>query len=503
MTRRIAIIGAGPGGICMGIKLREAGFDDFTIFERAPGVGGVWYHNTYPGAACDVQSALYSFSFELKRDWSRPYATQPEIRAYFEHCVEAYGLAPHIRLNTRVSAAHWDDERSEWRVITEPGVTDHLDTGGAARHAEEHLFDVVIGAVGMFNELHVPDIAGLDEFRGTRFHSARWDHSHDLSGERVAVVGSAASAVQFVPEIAPGVERLHVFQRTPNWVLPKLDTPYTDDELERFRTDPDAIVEERALVWDRLDGFITFSNPRAVRKAQEWGELNLAVVEDAALRRELTPDFPHGCKRPLVSNEWFPTFNRPNVELVTRPIERVTADAIVTVDGATRAVDTIVLATGFDTTKYLSVVDVTGRDDRRLADAWSDGARAYLGLTTAGFPNLFMLYGPNTNNGSILFMIECQVGYVLRHLHRMDTHGLASIDVRVDVMDEYNHALQDDLDAVEVWNAGCNGYYRGPTGRIVTQWPHTMTEYQGRTDRADFDAYDSRAARNTRRQTAR
>ena len=494
MTRRIGIIGAGPGGICMGIKLLEAGFDDFTIFERAPGVGGVWFHNTYPGAACDVPSALYSFSFELKRDWSRPYATQPEIRAYFEHCVEKYGLAPHIQLSTGVVGAHWDDERAQWNVDAS-----HVVTG----LRETHTFDVVVGAVGMFNQLHVPAIPGLDEFRGAMFHSAQWDHSHELRGERIAVVGSAASAVQFVPEIAPRVGRLHVFQRTPNWILPKLDTPYTEEELTRFRTDPDAIVEERALVWDRLEGFITFSDPRAVRKAQEWGELNLAVVDDTALRRELTPDFPHGCKRPLVSNDWYPTFNRPNVELVTQPIECVTEDAIVTVDGTTRPVDAIVLATGFDTTKYLSVVEVTGRENCRLDDSWSEGAHAYLGLTTSGFPNLFMLYGPNTNNGSILFMLECQVGYVLRQLRNMDDNGLEWIDVRADVMDDYNRALQQDLDSVEVWNASCNGYYRGPTGRIVTQWPHTMTEYQARTMRADFDAYDSRTARNARRQTER
>lgn len=494
MTRRIGIIGGGPGGICMGIKLLEAGFDDFTILERAPGVGGTWFHNTYPGAACDVQSALYSFSFELKRDWSKPYGTQPEIRAYFEHCVEKYGLAPHIRLNTNVLSAAWDDERAQWRV-----VTDDVATGAT----EALVFDVLVGAVGMFNALHFPEIAGLDEFRGTTFHAGSWDHTHDLTGERVAVIGSAASAVQFVPEIAPVVEQLHVFQRTPNWVMPKLDTPYTVEELERFRADESAILAERAVVLERLDSFITFSNPHIVRASQDYAESNIAVVDDPELRRVLTPDFPLGCKRPLVSNDWYPVFNRPNVELVTAPIERLIADAIVTADGVSRPIETVVLATGFDTTKYLSIVDVAGRDGVRLTDAWSDGAHAYLGVTTSGFPNLFMLYGPNTNNGSILFMIECQVAYVLRHLADMEKRGLESIDLRPDVLHEYNRVLQDDLDAVDVWNASCNGYYRGPTGRIVTQWPHSMTEYEARTTRADFDAYDSRAARNARRQTTR
>jgi len=494
VTRRIGIIGAGPGGICMGIKLLEAGFDDFVIFERAPSVGGVWFHNTYPGAACDVQSALYSFSFEIKNDWSRPYGTQPEIRAYFEHCVESYGLAPHIRLGTEVTGSRWDDDRAHWNVETED-----VETGAG----ETHAFDVLVGAVGMFNELCFPAITGLDDFRGTVFHSAQWNHAHDLAGERVAVVGSAASAVQFVPEIAPAVEQLFVYQRTPNWVMPKLDTPYTAEELERFRTDPNAMAEERALVQARLDSFITFSNPEVVAASQAWAESNIAVVEDPAVRAALTPDFPLGCKRPLVSNDWYPTFNRPNVELVTQPIERVTETGVATVDGTVRTVDTIILATGFDATKYLSAVDVVGRNGVRLDEAWSDGATAYLGITTAGFPNLFMLYGPNTNNGSILFMIECQVAYVVRHVREMEKRDLECVDVRADVMDAYNRALQADLDAVDVWQAGCNGYYRAASGRIVTQWPHTMAEYAARTARADFDAYDSRAARSARRQTTR
>ena len=477
----IGIIGAGPGGICMGVKLLEAGLDTFTIFERAPSVGGTWFHNTYPGAACDVPSALYSYSFEIKRDWSRPYATQPEIRAYFEHCVEKYDLAPHIRLGDGVATASWDDGDCRWHLTTEAG--------------EQHDVDVLVGAVGMFGDLHYPDIPGLADFAGTTFHSARWNHDHELAGERVAVIGSAASAVQFVPVIAPEVAQLHLFQRTPNWVLPKLDDPYTDEQLERFRTDPEAMLEARRLVWDRIDAAITFSNPEAVRAAGAAGLTNIAVVTDPDVRARLTPDFPHGCKRPLVSSDFYPTFNRPNVELVTDAIERITPDGVVTVDGICRAVDTIIIATGFETTKYLSTVDVTGRDGVHLSDAWRDGAQAYLGITTAGFPNLFMLYGPNTNNGSILFMIECQVAYAMRQLERLEREELAWIDVRADAMATYNEGIQRDLDGVEVWNADCNGYYRGPTGRIVTQWPHSMTEYAARTGRPDDDAYEtSRAA---------
>jgi len=450
--------GAGPGGICMAIKLLEAGIDAFTIFERSPSIGGTWFHNTYPGCACDVPSALYSYSFEIKRDWSRPYATQPEILEYFEHCVEKYGLAPHICLNTGIESAHWDDERAVWHLVTEPG--------------DEHDIDVLVSAIGMFNGLHWPSIPGVDAFTGSLFHSARWRNDHDLTGERVAVIGSAASAVQFVPEIAPKVAQLHVFQRTPNWVMPKDDVPYTAEEIER------------------IDGAITFSDPQMVAVSQAMAANSMLVVEDPDVRAKLTPDFPHGCKRPLTSNDWYPTFNRPNVELVTDAIDRITADGVVTADGVCREVDTIIIATGFETTKYLSAIEVTGRGGRSLTNDWRDGAHAYLGVTTAGYPNLFMLYGPNTNNGSILYMIEHQVGYAMRHLERMRSEELTSIDVRPDVVGAYNAALQHDLDGVEVWQAGCNGYYRGPNGTIVTQWPHSMTEYEVRTTKPDFDAYE-------------
>ena len=475
-ARRIGIIGAGPGGICTGIKLLEAGNASFTIFDRAPGVGGTWFHNTYPGCACDIPSALYSFSFELKQDWSRPYGTQQEIRAYFEHCVEKYGLGPHLRLSTGIVSAQWVEDAAVWRVVTE--------------HGEEHEFDVLVGAVGMFGEPVTPDIPGLETFGGTMFHSARWDHDHDLAGERVAVIGSAASAVQFVPAIASEVAELFVFQRTPNWVMPKEDTPYTYEQLAHFRSDPDAIVALRREIFERIDPAISFSDPRMVAASEGMARDNLQQVEDPDVRARLMPSFTHGCKRPLISSDWHPSFNRENVALVTDSIERVTPDGIVTADGTTRAVDTIVLATGFSTTKYLAAIDVVGRGGTALANAWDGGAHAYLGITTSGFPNLFMLYGPNTNNGSILYMIEAQVDYLMRHLARMDDEDLAWIDVRPEVEEAYNTNLQADLDAVEVWQVSCNNYYRAANGRIVTQWPHSMSEYRAWTSRPDPDAYE-------------
>lgn len=470
---RVAVIGAGPGGLCMAIHLKQAGIEDFVVLEKADGVGGTWRHNRYPGAACDVQSHLYSYSFRPKVDWSRPYGTQPEILAYFEECVDEYGLAPHIRLSCGVESARWDG--GHWHLTTEQG--------------DDVVARTLVASVGMFNDVNWPDVPGLDAFGGTVFHSARWKDGHDLTGEAVAVIGSAASAVQLVPEVAKLAGKLHVFQRTATWVLPKEDTPYTPEQIAAFRADPGIVAADREAIFRRVDKAITFSDPEMLRLSEAAGLRNLEVVEDPEVRRKLTPQIPYGCHRPLVSNDYYPTFNRPNVELVTDPIAKVTGSSIVTADGTERPVDTIILATGFKTTQYTAAIPITGRDGVRLDEAWSAGAQAYLGISTSGFPNLFMLYGPNTNNGSILFMIECQVAYVMRQLRRMEEEGLAWMDVRRDVMDRYNEELQRDLDRVEVWQAGCSGYYRAPSGRIVTQWPHTMTEYQRRTERPDPDAY--------------
>jgi cation diffusion facilitator CzcD-associated flavoprotein CzcO len=471
----IVIIGAGPGGLCMAAKLLEAGFDDLVILEQAGGVGGTWRHNTYPGAACDVPSHLYSFSFAPKVDWSRAYATQPEILDYFERFAHDFGLMPYVRFGTRVHGASWQDETSRWRVVTSGGDLDAA---------------VLVGAVGMFGDLNWPDVPGLDSFQGTLFHSARWNHDHDLTGERVAVIGTAASAVQFLPVIAPQTGALHVFQRQAQWVLPKVDPPFSDEDIARFRSDPAAAAALRQEIFDRIESVITFANPDVIRAAEQVGLEHMNVVEDPEVRLKLTPSTRWGCHRPLTSGTYYQTFNLPHVELVTDPIEKVTSDAIVTADGVEREVDTIIAATGFATTRYLSVVDVVGRGGVSLNEAWAGGAEAYLGITTARFPNLFMLYGPNTNNGSILHMIECQVGYIVAHLGRMRDDGATVIDVKPEVQARYNEHLQRDLDQVEVWQrSACHGYYRSTTGRIVTQWPHTMTTYRELTERPDFEAY--------------
>ena len=476
-ARRIVIIGAGPGGICTGVRLLEAGHDDFVILEQAPGIGGTWWHNRYPGAECDVKSHLYSFSFAPNPAWSRPYARQPEIKTYLEACVERFGLASHLRLNTQVHAVRWDDDRRVWLLRVGDG--------------EDLEADVVVSAIGMFGAPVAPDIPGLDRFAGTLFHSARWNDDHDLTGDAVAVIGSAASAVQLIPEIAPTVGQLYVYQRSANWVTPKEDTPFSAEQLDALGDDPDAVATLRNEIFRTMDPNLTFDDVPRRALAEAAGRSNLEVVEDPEVRRKLTPNMPFGCKRPLSSNLYYPTFNRPNVELVTEPITEITEDAIVTDDGQARRVDTIILATGFATTKFLGALDVTGRDGVHIDDAWADGPQAYLGITTTGFPNMFMLYGPNTNNGSIIYMIECQVDYVMQLLARMDEHDLSWIDVRRDVMDEYNTALQGDLAGVDVWQAGCNTYYRVASGRIVTQWPNSMSEYRARTEQADLDAFET------------
>jgi cation diffusion facilitator CzcD-associated flavoprotein CzcO len=476
-SRRVAIIGAGPGGICTGVSLRARGHDDFVILEQASGIGGTWFHNRYPGAECDIKSHLYSFSFAPNPAWSRRYARQPEIKAYLEDVVERFGLAPHLRLSTPVRRLRWDDDQGVW----------HLTVGDEGEIVDA---DVVVSAIGMFGKPVFPDVPGVERFQGTMFHSAQWADDHDLTGERVAVIGSAASAVQLIPEIAPAVASLAVYQRTANWVSPKDDDPYTDDELAKFATEPHALQASRDEIFTTIDPNLTFADRERRSLYEGYGRRNLARVDDDDVRARLTPVGPYGSKRPLASNVYYPTFNLPHVEVVTDAITEVTEHGIVTADGTTRDVDTIILATGFTTTKFLAALDVAGRGGVAIDDAWAGGPQAYLGITTSGFPNLFMLYGPNTNNGSIIFMIECQVHYVMAMLDAMDEHDLAWVDVKRDVMDHYNEEIQRSLDDVEVWHAGVNGYYR-VGDRIVTQWPGSMSSYLERTAKVDLDAYET------------
>jgi cation diffusion facilitator CzcD-associated flavoprotein CzcO len=473
-ARQIVIIGAGPGGLCMAIKLKEAGIHDFVILEEAPGLGGTWYHNRYPGLCCDIPSYLYSFSFEPKRDWSRPYPAQAEILSYLEDVAAKHKIVSHIRFDTKVQSARWNEESCTWHMSSTQGdFTSH----------------VLVSAVGMLNTPKWPDIPGLEVFGGKLLHSSRWNSDLDVAGSTLAVIGSAATAVQMAPELAKEVEQLYLYQRSPAWVLPRENDPFTEEELSRLANDPDAASAERERIFNEIDPHITFSDQEVCELSRAAGLENLETVEDPELRKKLTPQVPWGCQRPLFSNTWFPMFNRPNVELIDDPIQRITKDSIVSGNGAARRVDIVVAATGFHATRFLSAIEVTGRGGLRLKDAWADGPEAYLGIATRGFPNVFMLYGPNTNNGSIITLLEFQVDYIMRQLARMDAEGIEWMEVRGDVMRHYNEQLQKELESVEVWQATCPNYYRAASGRIVTQWPNTMSEYRRRVTQPDADAY--------------
>jgi cyclohexanone monooxygenase len=463
----VAILGAGAGGIAMGVRLKRAGYD-FTIYEQSDGVGGTWRDNTYPGAACDVPSHLYSYSFAPNPWWSRTYATQPEILAYLEACTDRFGVRPHVRTGTRIVEARWDAPSLRWVLTSSTG--------------ERSSADVLVSGLGMLNVPHVPDIPGAERFAGRAFHSSRWDHTKPVAGERVASIGTGASAVQYVPAIAPEVEHLTVFQRTPIWITPRFDQPFTPDQQRRFARNPLAARRHRWQIWMtyqradfRADSDLTTTQTGLARSYLA------RKVEDPGLAQALTPDYPVGCKRPLMSRHWYPALTRPNVRLVTEPITEITESGVVTADGEHHAVDTIIYGTGFLANEFLTTVDIIGEDGQHLRDTWKDGAEAYLGLSVAGYPNFFMLYGPNTNGvNSILFFHEAQSHYVMAALSAMRRLGIGSVDVRRRVMARYNRRIQRAMEGT-VWLAGCTNYFRAPSGKVVTQLPFSGGRYWLRT----------------------
>lgn len=474
--RRIAVIGAGPAGISSGYYLRQAGYTNFTIFERDGDVGGTWQRNRYPGLACDVWSHVYSFTFSLNPGWTRSYAAQPEILEYMRKTVTDLDLWPHIRLNTGIASAVWDESTSTWQLTTDAG--------------ESVVADVLISGQGMFGELKLPAIEGRESFAGIAMHTGAWDDSVSLAGRRVAVIGSAASGVQSIPEIAKAAGHLTVFQRSANWVLPKEDVEHTPEQLAAFHEEPGALQEYHDGIMSFLGPSAPFSNPTILGAAEWIAAVAIEQVEDPEVRKKLTPSTPWGCLRPLFSNHYYPTFNRSNVSLVTESIERITPDGIVTADGVEHPVDVIVFATGYVVDKFASRIPITGRGGRTLDEAWSDGAQAHLGITTSGFPNLFMLYGPNTNQGSLIPMIEYEAQYAVKAIQAMDANDIDWIDVRPEVMDAYNAELQAALDGIEVWKGGCSHYYLSESGRMVTQYPHSMFHYRDSVARPDLDEFE-------------
>jgi len=480
--RRIAIIGSGFSGLCLAIQLKKAGIDSFTIYEKSDRLGGTWRENTYPGAACDVPSMLYCFSFEQKTDWSRLWSPQAEIHAYMEHCARTYDIEPHIRFNTEIAAARYDATDAVWRLRTAGG--------------EEVVADVLVSAVGQLNRPAIPAIPGLDRFRGAAFHSAQWDHSYDIAGKRVAVVGNAASAIQFIPEIATAARHVFIFQRTPNWMLPRGDRAYTEREHQMLADHPWLARLSRWWIWLMLE--IRFPMIRNNRLAQWWvrraaEQYLLEGIADARLRATLRPNYPLGGKRILISDDYYRTLERDNVDLVTRGIERITESALITCDGVAYPVDAVILATGFHTTAFLAPMRIEGLEGRVLESEWANGARAYRGVAVAGFPNLFLMYGPNTNLGhnSIIFMIECQTRYILGAIRTLIRRDLASLDVRRQVMDAADARIQRQL-ARTVWAATEASWYKTETGRITNNWSGSTARYWWLTRWFDAARYHQR-----------
>jgi cation diffusion facilitator CzcD-associated flavoprotein CzcO len=468
---KVAIIGAGFGGLGTAVALRRAGVDDIVIIEANEGIGGTWRRNTYPGAACDIQSHLYSFSFAPNRSWSRTYARQPEILAYLESVVDEFDLRRHLMLGTRVRTLCWNADTWGWDL--------QVDRAG---HTATLSADVVVCAVGLFGSVKLPDIAGLADFDGMLMHTAQWDHSIDLADKRVAVIGTGASGVQVVPELAKVVERLAVFQRTPPWMVPKDDRPYSTTELAQFRRNPLAVRRTRWQIWKfQHDNTATFvDDPVVVARSQISTSFLERTVADQRLRHELTPDYPFRCKRVLLGDEYYRALQEDNVELITDAIDRITETSVITATGDAVDVDVIVLATGFETSRYLSSIDVVGAGGHRLHERWGPDPSAYLGVAVGGFPNFFMLYGPNTNQGgnSIVYILESGARLVASAVSRVARRG-GYVDVRPEAEKRYNDQLSADLERT-IWTQ-CDSYFRSPTGRIVTQWPYTELEYARRT----------------------
>jgi cation diffusion facilitator CzcD-associated flavoprotein CzcO len=482
----IAVVGSGFSGIGLAIRLKQAGLTDITIFEKAGDLGGVWRDNTYPGAACDAPALLYSYSFAPNPDWSRRFAEQPEILAYLRRCATEHGVVEHIRFGAEVTHAHFDSATSTWRIRTADGTT--------------HRADVLVSACGQLRRPAWPALPGLDGFAGTVFHSAEWNHAHDLRGRKVAVVGNGASAIQFVPHVAPDAATTHIFQRSPHWISVKPDRRYPRLRRVLNRRVPglQKLARLAVFLWFELLLNPSLVSPFGRRLLSVhiglFCRLALRRVRDPSLRRRLRPDYELGCKRILTSNDYYRTLNRPDVTVVDEPIVAVRQNAVVTSHGEYE-VDTIILATGFHSHDFVAPMRVVGRDGRELTEAWRDGARAYLGLTVSGFPNFFLMYGPNTNvgSGSIVHILESQIAYVVSAA-RAIADGVRVLDVRADVLDRFDEHTQRRL-ATTVWNAGgCDSWYLDGR-RNTNNWPGYMLEYRLRTRRFRLADYTSDSGR--------
>jgi cation diffusion facilitator CzcD-associated flavoprotein CzcO len=471
---RIAIAGSGFGGIGLAYWLKKAGIDNFTIYERSSELGGVWRDNQYPGAACDVPSRFYSYSFEQDYRWSAPYGTQSEILQYLNHCAAKHGALDHIRFGAEIATANFDEAAGLWRLQTSTG--------------EEIEAEIFVSAVGLFNKIAYPDIDGRDAFEGTHFHSARWNTDFDPAGKTIAVIGTGASAVQFVPAIQPAAGKLKLFQRTPQYVNPRMIPDHKPDGSTKL-----------AHRWERLRIYRQFekvilrrASVEMTAKAQAGFVKYLeSQVPDADLRARLTPDYRFGCKRVLQSNDWYPALQQDNVEVIDTPIKAITKSGVETADGTLHPVDAIIYGTGFTPTDFLMPMQITGLGGQNLSDTWSDGAEAYLGITVSGFPNFFMMYGPNTNTAaSIIFMLENQARYIVSCVRELGRGPAQTMNLRAPVQREYNADIQARIGQTVLMDANCHSYFQDPSGKVTTQWPGRLNEYKRLTRRVRKSDYE-------------
>ncbi|MDX6665584.1 MAG: hypothetical protein QOG68_1790 [Solirubrobacteraceae bacterium] len=476
----IAILGTGFAGLGLAIKLKQQGDDDFVVLERAGDVGGTWRDNTYPGCQCDIPSHLYSFSFAPNPNWSRLFPTQPEIWDYLRDCTDRFGVRPHIRFNCEVRGADWDEEHGFWRVQTADG---------------EITARVVVTGQGGLSEPSLPDIAGIESFTGPVFHSAQWDHDHDLRGERIAVIGTGASAIQFIPYIQPEAQRLTLFQRTPPWIMPHPDRPIRGWEKRLFKRFPITQKLFRGAIYAFFESRVLpfTKKPDLLKAGEKIAKRHMAkqIPDDPELRAKLTPGYRMGCKRILMSNTYYPALAAPNAEVVTDPIREIRERSIVTADGTEHAVDTIILGTGFHVTELPMTNWVRGRGGKTMADVFEGSPQAYKGTTVPGFPNLFLLTGPNTGLGhnSIVYILESQFAYVLDALRVMKERRAGVVEVRAEASVRFNAKVQE-LMKDTVWTTGgCASWYIDRNGLNTTLWPGWTWDYRRRTRHFDTVKY--------------
>jgi cation diffusion facilitator CzcD-associated flavoprotein CzcO len=475
----IAVVGAGFGGVGAAVMLRRAGYGDVTVLERSDQLGGVWNYNTYPGAACDVPSHLYEFSFAPNPNWSRRYAPQAEIQAYLEQVARRHGVLDRIRLNTDVSSARWERDRGKWLLQTSAGG---------------HEADLLLSACGQLNVPKVPPIPGLEAFDGPAFHTARWRHDVDLAGKRVAVIGTGCSAIQVVPSIQPIVEQLDVYQRSAGWTFPRMDFAYSERAKRLFRRFPLLQRLDRAsiLAFHELVAAAMTSKPWLLEPLRAIGRRQLnKAIEDPELRRKVTPTGELGCKRVMLTDDWYPALTKPNVGLITDGIAEVTPSGVRTRDGGERPADVIVLATGFETHGFVAPMEVVGEGGRTLDEEWSEVPRAYLGLSVPDFPNMFLLYGPNTNGGtgSVIYTIEAGVAHVIAALRELDRRAASKIEVRREAAQAFDRELREALTKT-VWHTGCTSWYLDENGNDPNQWPWLWNTYRRRTAEVSPQAYE-------------